>query len=162
MLKKKTFQELGISLFLFLFSFVYFISSLQIPNRARMTPAPGTWPLIITGGMLLLSIYLTSLALWKLRTSREKEGQQEQINLKAVVCTLLLLIGYASFFRSLGYTISTLLYLFLQIRVLTVEEKRSRLLVGAVALTTTVFIHVVFRYGLMLILPQGILSDLLK
>ena len=80
---------------------------------------------------------------------------------KPLIATILLMIGYALLFEPLGFILSSALYAFGQIMVLTLPENRTKkqwVLAAAVAVIVSVLVYVAFRCGLDMLLPVGPLS----
>jgi len=76
--------------------------------------------------------------------------------------TLGLIIGYVAFLDPIGFPIMTFVYLFAQFIVLTPIEKRiNYLMYGAIAIITSVTVYITFRHAFDMILPVGLLNDLI-
>lgn len=70
--------------------------------------------------------------------------------------TVILIGLYVLAYQSVGFLVSTAVYLFLQISVLCPKEKRNFLVFGLVSLITPVFIYTMFVYIINMPLPKGI------
>lgn len=80
---------------------------------------------------------------------------------KPMIATILLMIGYALLFEPLGFILSSALYAFGQIMVLTLPENRTKkqwIMAAVVAVVVSVLVYAAFRYGLDMLLPVGPLS----
>ena len=78
-----------------------------------------------------------------------------------MVASLVLATIYVNILMPVGFIISTLLYLVLQITVLAPDDKRTKKDLIKYAIITVVFtlvVYFLFRYGFKIILPQGILK----
>ena len=72
--------------------------------------------------------------------------------------SILLIIIYAFSLKFTGFVISTMAYLFLQMIILSVKEKRSLLSFGLIAIVAPILIYLIFTEAFSLMLPQGILG----
>jgi putative tricarboxylic transport membrane protein len=70
--------------------------------------------------------------------------------------TVILIGIYVLVYQSIGFLISTAVYLFLQILVLCPKEKRNIPVFGLVSIITPVFIYTMFVYLINMPLPKGI------
>ena len=100
---------------------------------------------------------------------RRAKGREEQkMGLVAalkerreVVCTFVLLILYAVLMKPVGFIIMSMLYVYLQVWVLTPPEKRTKRMhtvAGGLAVFFSVGLYFVFTKYLMVMLPPGILK----
>ena len=79
----------------------------------------------------------------------------------AVVLTFAVIIAYTLVMQPLGFCLSTILFLFLQMLILAPADKRNLLLFAVVAVAFTALVYVAFRVGLQQLLPRGIIESLL-
>lgn len=70
--------------------------------------------------------------------------------------TVILIGLYVLVYQSIGFLISTAVYLFLQILVLCPKEKRNIPIFGLISVITPVFIYTMFVYFINMPLPKGI------
>ena len=147
--KKKNILVSG--LFLVFGAFVFF-ESLGIKHMMKNDVGSAFFPRVISIAIMAVAAIRLVLAL------REKEGQAKasKADMKGGWETILLVGAYVLAFNSVGFLISTAIYLFLQMLVLTPADKRSIPLLGAVSLITPVFIYVLFVYIIHTPLPKGI------
>ena len=82
-------------------------------------------------------------------------------DLMAVVLTFAVIIGYILVMPTLGFILSTVLYLFLQMLMLAPADKRNYVLFAIVAVVFTAIVFVAFRVGLQQLLPRGVIESLL-
>lgn len=92
----------------------------------------------------------------KVETAPEEEAQKSDNRYVALM--ILVVLAYAVLLRPLGFVIATILVMFCQMLILSPKEeiKVVRFLILSVIFTAA--IYVLFRYGLKLILPGGILG----
>ncbi|MBQ6234430.1 MAG: tripartite tricarboxylate transporter TctB family protein, partial [Clostridia bacterium] len=92
----------------------------------------GFFPLVVGIAMAALSVLRLILAL------REKKGEAKKSgdDLMGGLSTIILIAGYCIAFSPVGFIISSIIYLFLQILVLTPKEKRNWLVMYGVSLSS--------------------------
>jgi putative tricarboxylic transport membrane protein len=73
-----------------------------------------------------------------------------------ILLTILLIAIYLIFLDTIGFLISSVSYLILQILLLTSDRKKFFIPIIASAVIMTVFVYVLFQYGFRLLLPIGI------
>lgn len=122
--------------------------------------------------MLLCSLVVVAQSLMKLRAEKKRPVQTERHDggdgtspVKDEMVPLLISIGlmlfYAAAFRPLGFILSSAIFVFGQINLLTIRERRTKkgiILSAATAVAVSVLVYIAFRYGLDILLPAGILG----
>lgn len=166
MLKKK-YNDLIVGVFFLVLSVGYYIMATFLPASKVSELGPDFIPKIIAMLTLVISIALifTSYKEMKKQDTTEgdtsEEGDREEIEYRPVIYTFLLLLLYTQLLRSIGFLITTVVYLFLQFNVLAPLDQRGRkhqTLYGIISLITTVVVYYLFRNGLQVMLPSGILG----
>ncbi len=126
-----------------------------------------TIPRLWSGAMLVLSIILILRSIIAMRKRGEKSAEEQQGILaqlkerREVVYTFVLLILYAALMKPVGFIIMSILYVYLQVWVLTPPEKRTKKMhgiAGGLAVFFSVSLYFVFTKYLMVMLPPGILK----
>ncbi|MFI8480598.1 tripartite tricarboxylate transporter TctB family protein [Pseudomonas sp. NPDC078700] len=85
------------------------------------------------------------------------ETPSEPMDVKAVVKTLALIVGYIALLKTVGFPIMTTVYLYLQFIVLTpVNQKVNHVVYVLIALITTAVVYTLFREAFDLLLPSGL------
>lgn len=117
------------------------------------------WPRIIGIGGCALSILLFVQSLLEERKRDGgvdvKEEEMDPDDKTMSIKTLLLMFLYILGLEYLGFVIMTLLYLFLQILVLTERDKWNYKKFLVIDLVFTFAVFVIFRYGFKMMLPTG-------
>ena len=162
-------KDVILGIVMLLFSGAYLFYAQQIKTRPKLTPSYASariMPTLLGVLLMVLSIICIIQGVRKLRKA-SAEGAAEAVSesgkgdLIAVVLTFAVIIGYTLILPSLGFCLSTVIYLFLQMNVLAPKDKRSYLLFAIVAVAFTMFVFVAFRVGLQQLLPRGIIESLL-
>lgn len=87
----------------------------------------------------------------------DNEDTGNAIDVKTVVKTLALIVGYIALLNPVGFPIMTVVYLYLQFIVLTPADQKIRHITYAlVAVCTSAVIYLLFREAFDLMLPAGL------
>ncbi|MBI5650805.1 MAG: tripartite tricarboxylate transporter TctB family protein [Chloroflexi bacterium] len=138
-----------------LFAIAYLIGALMInePNTSYSAVGPRFLPIFIGVGMFLSGVWLGWQA-WR-KKSDAKIDALEEMEWRTWGACVIVLLGYILAFETVGYLITTSVFLFLQARVFG-SRAWLRDLVVSVALTALVYF---FFNGLLKVgLPKGILG----
>jgi len=160
-------KDLILGIVMLLFSGFYLFYAQQIKTRPKLTPSYASAKIMPT----LLGILLAVLSIiciiqgYRKMTSPDTQSDSskklDKGDVMAVVYTFAVIIGYILIMPTLGFILSTLLYLFLQMIILSPPEKRNYALFAIVTVVFTAFVFVAFRIGLQQLLPRGIIESLL-
>ena len=114
--------------------------------------------LCLLGAIQLVSGFTTAKATEQ-GADDETPTSAEGIDVKTVIKTLALIIGYIALLKTLGFPIMTVIYLYLQFCVLTpLGQKINHLIYGLIALISSATIYLLFREAFDLMLPSGLLG----
>ena len=128
-----------------------------------MKIGPDFMPMVIGTLILILALMLlfSSIKNFKRNAAKAETMPSDTSDYKRVLASLVLVVIYVNILAPVGFIISTLGYLFLQILVLAPDGSRTSKNVMLYALIDVVFVFVVFflfRYGFKIVLPAGIFS----
>ena len=159
-------RDLILGIVMLLFSGFYLIYAQQIKTRPKLTPSYASARIMPTLlGILLaaLSVICIIQGVRQLKTvsNEEKAKKMDRGDLMAVVFTFAVIIGYVIILPMLGFILSTVIYLILQMIILSPAGKRNYLLFAIVAVVFTGIVFVAFRVGLQQLLPRGVIESLL-
>lgn len=87
-------------------------------------------------------------------------SEEEKANVPPILLTFALIFGYAVSFEWLGFIISSTLCMFLMMMLMAPKAKLRPGFFAAVSFASAVVVYVVFRHGLTLSLPRGLLDSL--
>mgnify|MGYP001163281726 CR=1 FL=1 len=159
--------DLIAGIILALFSVFYLYEAMDIAVFAGMGKSvvdSGTVPKVWGGCLLVLSLWLIirSLIAMKKNPEQKKGGSLvEAIKDKREVWeTFGLLFFYIATMDFLGFVISSMIYIFGQIIVLSPPSKVNYKIAGILAVVFSFGIYFVFVDYLMVLLPPGLLEDL--
>lgn len=160
-MQTERYKELVTGLFFLTFTVIYGSQIPAIRITGMSTLNSEAYPATIAAFMLILSLWQTYIGVVKLRkTAAAADSRAERREYGTVLKTLFLVVVYVSLLEPVGFLLSSIVYAFLQIMVMCPQDKREPLKFFGIAVISTIIIYLVFRYGLDLMLPEGILYDL--
>lgn len=138
-------------LFLAFGAFVFF-ESLGIKHVMKNDVGSAFFPKVISVAMMAVALIRLVMAL------REKEGEAKasDSDMKGGWETILLMCAYVLAFQAVGFIIATIVFLFLEMLVLTPKEKRSIPLLAGLSLVVPFGIYTLFVYVINTPLPKGL------
>jgi len=165
----KKYRDIILGIVMLLFSGFYLAVAQGIKTRPKLTPSYASAKVIpILLGILLaiLSVICIVEGVYKLKkngtgAADAKASETAKGDGMAVIFTFALMILYALCLPVAGFCLSTMVYLFLQISLLSPKDKRNMKLFAIIAVVFTMFVFFAFRVGLQMLLPRGIIEALL-
>ena len=158
----------GIVIALFSLACLSMIPSIKVFDGLGATPLTNHFVPYLWGGVLLfLGVWITLRGFRKRKKYLTEGGKIEKSSLKAilmdkreVVASFIALGLYVGLMGPVGFVITTILYVFVQILILTPREKWKKNVIPAAitAVVTGGLLFYIFRYLLNVLLPVGILS----
>ena len=137
--------------------------SSQLPKSKVMKIGPDFMPTVIGILILVLALMLLFSAFKNFKANAEKAASMpaDTSDYKRVLASLVLVVIYVNILAPVGFILSTLGYLFLQIVVLAPNDRRSAKQILMYAVIDVIFVFIVFflfRYGFKIVLPAGIFT----
>ena len=158
----------GIVLAVFSIAYLSMIPGIQTFTGLGATPLTNHFVPYLWGGVLLvLSLWIIARGFRKRKKYLAEGGKIEKTSLKAglmekreVVASFIALGLYVGLMGVVGIAITPILYVFVQILILTPREKWKKNYIPAAitAVIAGVVLFYIFRYMLNVLLPVGILS----
>ena len=145
-------KNLVVSLVFMVFGIFLFVESMGIKHMMKNDVGSGFFPKVV-------AVAITGVSVIRLiMTLREPAGERKKSNsdLKGGWLTIVLIAAYVMAFQPVGFIISTMVYLFLQILVLVPKEKRSWPLTVIISVAAPIAIYALFTYAISSPLPKGI------
>ena len=161
----KKYRDIILGAAMLVFSGFYLTVAQGIKTRPKLTPAYASAKIVpILLGVLLaiLAVICIIEGVYKMKkygttmTNVKAGSAQAAGDAFAVLATFALMIVYALALPTVGFCLSTMVYLFLQIMVLTPKEKRKMPVILAISVIAPLFIWVLFNYVISSPLPKGI------
>jgi len=140
----------------------YLLMTSQLPRHdgidAAFVPSLLSAMLCLLGVLQLLSVRSCSQAVAEHHPAGEAAAPAGGSDIKTVVKTLALIVGYIALLNPLGFPIMTALYLYLQFVVLTpLDHRVNHLAYALIAVVTSATVYLLFREAFDLMLPSGLL-----
>lgn len=159
----KKYGDYVVSGFFMAFSAAMFALSLQIKKSKIMDIGPEFMPKVISVIMFILSVALlvTTISQHKVRVAEAEATGSKKVDYKRVIYSLLLVLAFVLALKPIGFTITSLVFLPLEMFVLAPDEGRTKKDVIKYVVITVIFTFIVyflFRYGFKILLPEGIFA----
>lgn len=145
-------RNLIVSLVFMAFGVFLLIESMGIKQMMKNDVGSGFFPKVISVAIIAFS--LIRLVMTLLEPVGEKKTSNS--DMAGGWLSILLIGAYVVAFRPIGFIIDTIVYLFLQMLVLTPKEKRNIPLLGVIAVVAPLCIYTLFVYAINTPLPKGI------
>ena len=140
------------SLLFLAFSILMIVFAKDIKPMMKNDLGSGFFPMVVGIAMCGLSVLRLILAIREKETENKKSGD----DLMGGIGTLILIGGYCIAFSPIGFIISSIIYLFLQILLLTPKEKRNWLTISLISVITPFAFYALFVYLINTPLPKGL------
>jgi len=165
-------RDTALGLMFILLSIGVYIASFSIREMVEISVGPRFVPRLVAVAMAILGAVLIVQNIIIRRKIAEKVGDElaveavtedpdttpvDQIDHRAVMETILLLILYVSLIWTFGFVLMTILYLFSQFWVLTPKDKRRWWLLILIAVLVPLGINYLFVNWFRLMLPSGMI-----
>ena len=159
----KKYGDIIVGVFFMLLSAAMLVMAKMLPKSTVMDIGPDFMPMCIGVMTFVLAAALVFLNIKNMKiyvAQAEAEGP-EKADYKMVLTSFIIILVYVFVLKSVGFIISTLVYLPVQMFILAPEERRGKKNVIQLLLTDVLFTFVVFflfRYGFKIVLPAGIFT----
>ena len=159
----KKYGDIIVGVFFMLLSAAMLVMAKMLPKSTVMDIGPDFMPMCIGVMTFVLAAALVLLNIKNMKiyvAQAEAEGP-EKADYKRVLTSFIIILVYVFVLKSVGFIISTLVYLPVQMFILAPEERRGKKNVYQLLLTDVLFTFVVFflfRYGFKIVLPAGIFT----
>ena len=159
----KKYGDIIVGVFFMLLSAAMMVMAKMLPKSTVMDIGPDSMPMCIGVMTFVLAAALVLLNIKNMKiyvAQAEAEGP-EKADYKRVLTSFIIILVYVFVLKSVGFIISTLVYLPVQMFILAPEERRGKKDVIQLLITDVLFTFVVFflfRYGFKIVLPAGIFT----
>ena len=159
----RKYGDIVISIFYAALGAVTIYLAQQLPKSRVMKIGPDFMPMVIGILILILALMLlfSSIKNFKANAAKAEAMPADTSDYKRVLASLVLVVIYVNILAPVGFILSTLGYLFLQITVLAPNDRRSAKNILTYAVIDVIFVFVVFflfRYGFKIVLPAGMFT----
>ena len=153
------FGDLMIGVFFLIFSFVMFAMTSVLPPSLMGGLGSDFVPKIIAVGIAVLSLLQTYNGYKIMKNPMAKDAEEEfKPEYPRVLATIASFTIYVFVLKTVGFMISSAVYLTVQMTILATKEKRKILLFAIIGIIVSVVVYFIFRSGLSVMLPAGILG----
>lgn len=159
----KKYGDIIAGVFFMAVSVVMMVMAKMLPKSKVMDIGPDFMPMVIGGITFVLAAILTVLSIknMKMRMAEIAASEIDSCDYKRVLLSALLVLVYVYILQPIGFIVSTLVYLPLQMLVLSPDDQRGKKQIIQLIIIDVIFTMVVFflfRYGFKIILPAGIFT----
>ena len=159
----KKYGDIIVGVFFMLLSAAMLVMAKMLPKSTVMDIGPDFMPMCIGVMTFVLAAALVFLNIknMKIYVAQAAAEGPEKADYKRVLTSFIIILVYVFVLKSVGFIISTLVYLPVQMFILAPEERRGKKNVIQLLLTDVLFTFVVFflfRYGFKIVLPAGIFT----
>lgn len=159
----KKYGDMIVGGFFMILSAGMMIMAKMLPKSTIMDIGPDFMPMCIGLVTFVLAAALAFLNFknLKMRTAEAEKMEKEELDYKRMLTSFMLILVYVYLLQPVGFIVTTILYLPLQMYVLAPDEKKTKKDIIQLAVTSVIFTFVVFflfRYGFKIILPAGIFT----
>jgi len=140
------------------------IGSKTLPKSKVMEIGPDFMPTLIGSIILILAgiLLVETAARFKSQAAElESSGFKDTSDYKRVLGSLLAATVYVNILKPVGFIISTLVYLIIQIYILAPDKNRTKkdiITYLIIDVVFTIVVYLLFRYGFKIVLPAGIFA----
>lgn len=159
----KKYGDIVTSVFFIALSVVMMIAAKQLPKSAVMDIGPDFMPILVGIVTLLLAVILLAVSLKNLKqtVANAEANPPKDSDYKKMLISLLLILFYVFALKPVGFIVTTLVYLPVQMYVLADADKRTKkdiIMLVVIDVIFTLVVFFLFRYGFKIVLPQGIFT----
>lgn len=159
----KKYGDIVVGVFFMALSAIMMVMAQMLPKSKVMEIGPDFMPMVIGIITFVLAAILTFLNVknMKMRVAEIDPSKIDDCDYKRVLLSALLVLIYVFILQPVGFIVSTLVFLPLQMLVLSPDDQRGKKQVIQLLIIDVIFTMVVFflfRYGFKIVLPAGIFT----
>ncbi len=159
----KKYGDIVVGVFFMALSAVLIAMAKMLPKSKVMEIGPDFMPLVIGVVTFILAAILTFLSIknFKMHAAEIDASKIEDCDYKRVLESIILVLIYVFALQPVGFIVTTLVFLLLQMLVLSPDDQRGKKQIIQLAVIDVIFTMVVFflfRYGFKIVLPAGIFT----
>lgn len=156
----KKYGDLTVGIFFVLLSVAMIAASYALPASKVMEIGPDFMPLCIGWLTLVLGAALTVLSVKELARNKDKvyEEDENKPDYRRVLISFALILVYVFVMKPVGFIISTIVYLPLQMYTLAPDDGRKPVFLTVISIVFTFAVFFLFRYGFKIVLPAGLFT----
>lgn len=138
-----------------LFGLFMFFESNKIAARMTKDIGSGFFPKVVSVAIIAVALAVIALSFLKKSDDLVKKENLSQFGGWA---TISLLVLYVAVLNRIGFIISTIIYLFIQMYLLSTDENRNWWVMAIFSVISPIVIYLFFVYLLKMPLPKGLIN----
>ncbi|MDW0116126.1 tripartite tricarboxylate transporter TctB family protein [Sporosarcina thermotolerans] len=159
-------RDVQSGIFLLVVSVIMFSATLSFKKLTSTAVGPAFMPQIIAGLIALMAIAIIIQGIRSVKAEREKESSadavvekdpKDEVTYRPVILSFILMAVYVVVLPFVGFLITTAVYMFTQMMILSDKPERRWLLFAVVSVVSSATIYYVFRNVFYVMLPNGFL-----
>lgn len=160
----KKYGDFVVGIFYAVLGIALIIGAKALPKSKVMEIGPDFMPTLVGVIILVLAgiLLVETFARFKANAAElDASGFKDTSDYKRVLGSLVSAIIYVNILKPVGFIVSTLVYLIIQIYILAPDNKRTKkdlIQYAIIDVVFTVVVYFLFRYGFKIVLPGGILA----
>jgi len=160
----KKYGDFVVGIFYAVLGIALIIGAKALPKSKVMDIGPDFMPTLVGAIILILAVILLVETFARFKTTSaelDASGYKDTSDYKRVLSSLVAAIVYVNVLKPVGFIISTLVYLFLQIYILAPDKSRTKKDIITYAIIDVVFtivVYLLFRYVFKIVLPAGLFA----
>jgi hypothetical protein len=159
----KKYGDIVVGVFFMALSAALIAMARMLPKSKVMDIGPDFMPMVIGVITFILAAILTFISIKNFKMhAKELEGTEiPKCDYVRVLSSIILVLIYVFLMQPVGFILSTLVFLLLQMIVLSPDDERDAKHIIQLAVIDVVFTFIVFflfRYGFKIVLPAGIFT----
>lgn len=159
----KKYGDIVVGIFFMVLSAIMIVMAQMLPKSKVMDIGPDFMPMVIGVVTFVLAALLLFLSVknFKVNVKEIDAASIPDCDYKRVLASILLVLVYVFMLQPVGFIVCTLVFLLLQMLVLSPDDERGKKDIIKLAVIDVIFTLVVFflfRYGFKIVLPAGIFT----
>lgn len=160
----KKYGDFVVGIFYAVLGIALIVGAKALPKSKVMEIGPDFMPALVGTIILVLAGILLFETFTHFKSNAaelESSGFKDTSDYKRVLGSLVAAIIYVNILKPVGFIVSTLVYLIVQIYILAPDNKRTKkdiIQYAIIDVVFTVVVYFLFRYGFKIVLPGGILA----
>lgn len=155
----RKFGDLVVGIFFLALSIGIYVMALALPPSLMGGLGSDFMPKVLAIATGILSILHIISGVGKMKKYvPEEEAEDEKPEYLRVLATIVSFTVYVALMESVGFILTSVVYLFVQMCILATKEQRNYILFAVISVVFNVAVYFLFRNGLNVMLPAGILG----
>lgn len=157
----KKYGDIVVGVFFMVLGAILYFAAAALPKSTVMDIGPDFMPKVTAILIFILALALTIQSVMGLKDKEIDPDSIPKCDYKRVITSIILMLIYVFAMRPVGFIVTTLVYLPLQMLVLSPDDQRGVKNIAVLAVIDVIFtlaVYFLFRYAFMIMLPRGILT----